>query len=278
MTVLQSILLAVVEGVTEFLPISSTAHLVLTTRLLGIAQSDFVKSFEIIIQLGAILAVVCLYFKELSKNTRLWYRTILAFLPSAIIGFFLYDFIKKQLLGNELVTALALIAGGLVFMASDRLLINNNKTSDTEPTLNNLRLSPPSVSSSKGHISELSSVRLLAIGLIQSLAVIPGVSRSAASIFGGLLVGLTKTEATKFSFFLAIPTMLGATTLDLYKSQLNFSGQELVLLLIGFAGSYVTALFTIDLFIKFVQKHSFMPFGIYRIALGLFWLFAILKV
>lgn len=302
MTIVQTLILAVVEGLTEFLPISSTAHLVLTSQILNVQQTDFVKSFEVIIQLGAILAVVALYFKELVKNTQLWYKTILAFLPSAVVGFLLYDFIKEKLIGNSLVTALALIVGGLVFTLIDKFLptlkVKNSKlptptkvqdlaTPDTANQQNqpnvyhelhksriydNPKFFPPVIDKSKISISELSPKKLLAIGLFQSLAVVPGVSRSAASIFGGLLMGLSKHEATKFSFFLAIPTMLAATSLDLYKSDFNFSQQESLLLVTGFIGSFLTALFAVKLFISFVQKHSFLPFGVYRILVGLAWL------
>ncbi len=306
MNFIESIVLSVVEGITEFLPISSTAHLILTSQILGVSQTDFVKSFEVIIQLGAILAVVALYFKELSRNTQLWYKTILAFLPSAIIGFFLYDFIKERLIGNGLVTTLALILGGLVFTVIDKLVDKTNRsdkyttnatnqniglsdphvptTSHYENGIPNIyngnhakkysnpRLIPPTITPAKELFKNLSVPRLLVIGVFQSLAVVPGVSRSAASIFGGLLMGLNKTEAIKFSFFLAIPTMLAATSLDLYKSNFNFSSQEVVLLIIGFVGSFITALFAVKLFINFVQKHSFLPFGIYRIVLGLAWL------
>lgn len=302
MNIFQTIILSVVEGLTEFLPISSTAHLVLTSELLHIQQTEFVKSFEVIIQLGAILAVVALYFKELAKNIQLWYKTILAFLPSAIVGFILYDFIKGRLIGNGLVTALALIIGGLVFTLIDRFL-PNLRTKDHSSSVpsrkrdpsslesvdpqsqpdnyqelhknrfyDNPKFFPPVIDDSKTSISNLSPKKLVVIGLFQSLAVVPGLSRSAASIFGGLLTGLNKKEATKFSFFLAIPTMLAATTLDLYKSNFNFSQQELLLLATGFIGSFITALFAVKLFISFVQKHSFLPFGVYRILIGLAWL------
>lgn len=257
MTVIQTFILSIVEGLTEFLPVSSTAHLVLASQILGVAQTDFVKSFEVIIQLGAILAVIALYFKELIENVRLWFKIILAFLPSVILGFLLYDFIKARLLGNGFVTASALIIGGIVFILIDRFQKNKMRCV-------NLR--------------DVSPTRLLAIGLSQSLAMIPGVSRSAASIFSGMLAGLNKTDAVKFSFFLAIPTMLAATTLDLYKSSFNFSHNEITLLSIGFIGAFITALVAIKSFIKFVQKYTFLPFGIYRIAVGLFWLFAIIKI
>jgi undecaprenyl-diphosphatase len=260
MTVIQTLILSVVEGLTEFLPVSSTAHLVLASQLLQVAQTDFVKSFEVIIQLGAILAVVALYFKELLKNVRLWFKIILAFLPSAVIGFFLYDFIKERLIGNGIVTALALIIGGVVFTLIDRNKPSALINSDRQVSLKDL---PP--------------VKLLAIGLAQCLAMIPGVSRSAASIFGGVLAGLNKNDAVKFSFFLAIPTMLAATALDLYKSNFSFSQYEMLLLALGFVGAFLTALVAIKSFIKFVQKYTFLPFGLYRIAVGLFWLFAIIK-
>ncbi|MBU0649674.1 undecaprenyl-diphosphate phosphatase [Patescibacteria group bacterium] len=278
MTLFYALILSIVEGLTEFLPVSSTAHLVLATQLLNIPQTDFVKSFEIIIQLGAILAVVVLYFNELRKDTAVWYKTILAFLPAAILGFFLYDFIKERLLGNGMVTALSLILGGVIFTIIDRFTSKNQPVVAAQvPQLNNPRYFTPNAKSTSSNISDLTPVRLLIIGLCQSLAMVPGVSRSAASIFGGLLMGLNKTAAVKFSFFLAIPTMLAATTLDLYKSQLNFSPTEITLLCFGFLGSFIAALLAIKSFLKVVQKYSFLPFGIYRIALGIFWLFVILK-
>ncbi len=305
MTILQTIILAVVEGLTEFLPISSTAHLVLASELLQIQQTDFVKSFEIMIQLGAILAVVTLYFKELAKNTQLWHKAILAFLPSALVGLFLYDLIKEKLIGNGFVTALALIIGGLVFTLIDKFLPNLKTKSyrlsipnrernlsspesigpQSQPDVyqelhesmiyDNPKYFLPTIGRSKSSIDDLPAKKLLAIGLFQSFAVIPGVSRSAASIFGGLLMGLNRNEATRFSFFLAIPTMLAATTLDLYKSDFNFSQQEFLLLSVGFIGSFITALLAVKLFVSFVQKHSFLPFGIYRIIVGLAWLLLI---
>ena len=240
---------------------SSTAHLVLASQILGVAQTDFIKSFEVIIQLGAILAVVALYFKELIKNVRLWFKIVLAFLPSAILGFLLYDSIKARLLGNGIITALALIIGGAIFILIDKVKAIPQNNPNRYVDLDNI-----------------SPVKLVAIGLAQSLAMIPGVSRSAASIFGGMLAGLNKNDAVKFSFFLAIPTMFAATTLGLYKSQLNFSQNEATLLLVGFVGSFVTALFAVKSFIKFVQKYTFLPFGLYRIAVGLFWFFAIIKI
>jgi undecaprenyl-diphosphatase len=261
MALSQAVILAIVEGLTEFLPVSSTAHLVLAAQLLSVPQTAFVKSFEVIIQLGAILAVVVLYTKELSRNVRLWRSIFLAFVPSAVVGFVLYDFIKAQLLGNGLITALALIIGGGVFIGIDKLF------------------RPPQPGTGRSvTLVTLSPLRLLAIGLAQSLAVVPGVSRSAASIVGGMLVGLPKTEAVKFSFFLAIPTMLAATTLDLYKSHFSFTQSEQTVLVVGFVGSFTVALVAIKSFVKIVQHYSFVPFGVYRIAVGLWWLFGIIRL
>lgn len=260
MNYLHATVLSVVEGLTEFLPVSSTAHLVLASNIFNLTQTNFLKSFEIIIQLGAILAVVVVYLKELIGNPKLWLKIILAFLPSAVVGFFLYDFIKEWLLGDALVTALALIVGGIAFMVVDKLLARTNRPD------------------SALDVANLSPKRLLTIGLFQCLAMIPGVSRSAASIFGGMLTGLSRAQAAKFSFFLAVPTMLAATSLDLYKSGLAFSTSELILLAIGFTGAFVTALLAIKVFISFVQKHTFFPFGVYRIVIGLIWLFVILVI
>jgi undecaprenyl-diphosphatase len=254
MTIIQAIILSIVEGLTEFLPISSTAHLVLVSKILKISQTDFVKSFEIIVQLGAILAVIVMYFKELVTNYRLWYKVILAFLPSVFVGFFLFDLIKDRLIGNGLITAVMLVVGGLVFIFIDKIITFKNTYLVT--------------------IDTLRSKQLLSIGLFQCVAMVPGVSRAAASIFGGLIVGLNKNEATKFSFFLAVPTMLAATTLDLFKSSVVFTQHDMLLLSVGLAGSFFTALLAIKSLIKFVQKHTFLPFGVYRIVIGLLWLFS----
>lgn len=280
MTISDSLILSIVEGLTEFLPISSTAHMVLASQILQISQTPFVKSFEIIIQLGAILAVIFLYFKELIKSISLWPKIILAFLPSTIIGLLFYDFVKEKLIGNGFVTAIALIVGGLIFIVLDRLITRNSlETSKTAEQMNNPRIFIPGKSHTSPHtVASLSPVKLIIIGLFQCIAMVPGVSRAAATIFGGLIAGLNKEEATKFSFFLAIPTMLAATTLDIYKSGAGFTNSELLLLGIGLVTSFFTALAAIKFFISFVQRHSFIPFGIYRIIIGIVWIFAILKI
>ncbi len=255
--------MSIVEGITEFIPVSSTAHLVLASKLMGISQTGFVKSFEIAIQLGAILAVVVLYFKDLIANYRVWPKIVLAFIPTAALGFIFYGFVKSILIGNSVVTSTALIIGGLVFILIEKLYTNQTEAQDG--TSGNFFQ----------ELAKLPSRSLLGIGVMQSVSMVPGVSRSAASIAGGMLVGLTKQTATKFSFILAIPTMLAATSLDLYKSGFMFSPNEATILTAGFLGSFIFALLAVKTFISYLQKHSFVPFGIYRIAIGLLWLFVL---
>lgn len=253
MSIFHSIILAVVEGITEFLPISSTGHLILTSNLLGINQTDFVKSFEIIIQLGAILAVIYLYLPSFLSHRNLWPKLVAAFLPAAIIGFTLFKFIKGFLLGNTLVTLLSLFIGGLLLIILE--LIHREKEHHLD------------------EVSQLDYRQAVTIGIFQSFSIIPGVSRSATTIVGGLLVGLKRRAAVEFSFLLAVPTMLAATTLDLYQSQFSFTPDQLTAIAIGFIVSFITAVFSIKFLISFVKKHTFIPFGIYRIALSiLYWL------
>ncbi len=256
MDILQVLILSAVEGITEFLPISSTGHLVLTSELLRISQTDFVKSFEVIIQLGAILAVVALYWKKLIQSKALWLRLIAAFIPTAVIGFAFYSFIKHVLLGNPMVTLWALFLGGIALIVIEKLYKEQPHHVDT--------------------VEKLSIKKAVVIGFIQSLSMIPGVSRAAATIFGGLFMGLKREAAVEFSFLLAIPTMAAATGLDLIKSNFSFSANEWMLLGVGFVGAFVTAIFAIKFLVRYVQHHSFIAFGIYRIILALiFWLFMI---
>lgn len=252
------IILSIVEGLSEFLPISSTGHLVLASDLLGIPQTEFIKSFEIIIQLGAILAIVVLYAKTLLTNKDVWLRILTAFLPTAVVGLTLYRFIKDFLIGNTLVTLSALFLGGIALIALE--LVYKEKKSHTDK------------------IEDLRLKQSFLIGLIQSLSIIPGVSRAAATIVGGMFLGLKRTTAVEFSFLLAIPTMAAATGLDLIKSEFAFSPEELVLLLVGFAGSFLVAIFAVKFLLKFIQNNTFIPFGIYRIILAiLFWFFIIAR-
>ncbi len=253
MDFLQAIILSVVEGISEFLPISSTGHLVLASQLLHVAQTDFVKSFEVIIQLGAILAVVVLYGKRLVENKKLWPKILAAFIPTAIIGFALYKLIKHFLLGNTAVTLWALLIGGIVLLFIEKFY----------------REQPHHLEKAEN----LTYKKAMLIGLIQAISVIPGVSRSAATILGGLFVGLKRKTAVEFSFFLAIPTMAAATGLDLAKSSFRFTSQEWGVLAVGFVGAFLTALLAVKYFLRYIEHHSFVAFGVYRIVLAImFWL------
>ncbi len=252
----QAIIFSIVEGITEFLPISSTGHLVLTAKLLNIPQTEFVKSFEIIIQLGAILAVVFLYWKTIWNNKKVWKPVILAFIPTAVIGLALYKIIKNVLLGNEAVTLYALLIGGVALIIIEYMF--KGKDGNT------------------GKIEDISPKNAIIIGLFQSLSIIPGVSRAAATIIGAMLLKTKRKTAVEFSFLLAIPTMAAATGLDLLKSNFSFSAQEYSVLAVGFIGSFIVAGLAIKFFLKFIQNHTFIPFGIYRIILSLlFFLFLV---
>lgn len=254
MDILQSIILAIVEGITEFLPISSTGHLVLVSELLKIPQTEFVKSFEVIIQLGAILAIVLIYFNRLLKSRKLWPIITLAFIPTAIVGFTLYPLIKGVLLGNTQVTLWALFLGGIALIVWEKFY----------------KEQPHHLA----EVEKLSYKKALLVGVFQSLSVIPGVSRAASTIIGGLTVGLTRKAAVEMSFFLAIPTMVAATGLDLIRSEFSFSSNEWMLLAVGFIGAFITALFAVKFFLKYIANHTFVGFGIYRIVLAImFWVF-----
>lgn len=248
MDLFDAIILSIIEGLTEFLPISSTGHLVLATHLLNIPQTSFVKSFEVSIQLGAILAVVILYFKTLTTNKTLWPKLLTAFLPTAMLGLIFYQIVKNLLIGNLAVTLIALFLGGVILILFERFFKEQERISKFE---------------------DMNLKQAFMIGLFQSISMIPGVSRAAASIIGGMLIGLKRKPAVEFSFLLAIPTMFAATSLDLYKSGFNFTYSEWGLLGLGFTGSFLTAILAIKFFLRFIQDHSFLLFGIYRILLAL---------
>jgi undecaprenyl-diphosphatase len=252
MTFFDAIILGIVEGFTEFLPISSTAHLILTAKLLGLETSEFLKSFEIVIQLGAITAVVFLYWKLLVSKWDLNKKIITAFIPTAVVGLIFYSFIKGVLFENPLVSIYALIIGGVVLIAFE--IFHKEKDEAV------------------GELEDINYRQAFSIGLFQSVAVIPGVSRAAATILGGMLVGIKRKTIVEFSFLLAIPTMAAATGLDLLKSAGSFSNADFTSLGVGFFISFVTAIVSIKLLIKFIQSHSFISFGVYRIILGLVFL------
>jgi undecaprenyl-diphosphatase len=256
MDIFQAILLGIVEGITEFLPVSSTGHLILAGKMLGVPDSDFQKSFEIIIQLGAILSVVVLYWRALLVSFETQKKIAAAFLPTAVVGLVLYKIIKTYLLGNAGVVVVTLFVGGI-------LIIIFEKWHAKQPKENLI-----------DDISGVSYKQAAIIGLCQSAAVIPGVSRSAATILGGLGLGIKRETIVEFSFLLAVPTMLAATALDLLKNASAFSSSDTTLLAVGFLTSFVVALAVIKGFIGFVQKYTFVSFGVYRIiAAALFWFF-----
>jgi undecaprenyl-diphosphatase len=252
MTFFDAIILGIVEGFTEFLPISSTAHLILTAKLLGLQTSEFLKSFEIVIQLGAIMAVVFLYWKLLVSKWDLNKKIITAFIPTAVVGLIFYSFIKGVLFENHLVSIYALIIGGVVLIIFE--IFHKEKDEAV------------------GELEDINYRQAFSIGLFQSVAIIPGVSRAAATILGGMLVGIKRKTIVEFSFLLAIPTMAAATGLDLLKSASVFSSADFINLGVGFLISFVTAIVSIKLLIKFIQSHSFISFGVYRIILGLVFL------
>ena len=253
MSTFHAFILGIVEGISEFLPISSTGHLILTSRILGIIQTEFVKTFEIAIQLGAILSVVVLYWKRFLLNIEALKRICVAFLPTAVIGLILYKIVKKFLLGNSSVVVWSLFLGGLFLIVFE--LFHREKKD--------------SVSA----IESISYKQAALIGVFQALAVIPGVSRSAATIIGGLILGLRRDTIVEFSFLLAVPTMLAATILDLCKSANAFTKDQFTLLGIGFITSFVVAIFAIKFLIGYIKRHNFIPFGIYRIIIALSFLF-----
>jgi len=260
MDLIHAIILGIVEGLTEFLPVSSTGHLILASDLLGIAQTDFVKSFEVVIQLGAILAVVALYFRRLLTDRETLKRVAVAFLPTAFVGLALYRFIKRMF-DSPMTVVITLFVGGIIIILFERWLKGRK------------------VALLETGSSEMTYKQALLIGLFQSIAVIPGVSRSGATIIGGLSLGLSRTAITEFSFLLAVPVMAAATGLDLLKSAGSFSSADLPVLGIGFLVSFVVALFAVKTFLRFVKTHSFTGFGIYRIvAAAAFLLFVTLRV
>jgi len=247
MEIWQAIVLAIVEGITEFLPVSSTGHMIIVSSFMGIASDSFVKLFTIAIQFGAILSVIVLYWKRFFQSFEFYFKIFLAFIPAAIIGFLLNDFIDA-LLERVDVVAYMLIAGGIFFLWVDKIF----KQNETQPK----------------DSTYLSSFK---IGLFQLLALIPGVSRSAATIIGGLTQGLNKKNAAEFSFFLAVPTMFAATSYKLFsywKNSGTFGDNEISILLMGNIVAFIVAMLAIKSFIAYLTKHGFKVFGYYRIILG----------
>lgn len=248
MNVWHAIILAIIEGLTEYLPISSTGHMIIGSAFMGIASDEFVKMFTVAIQFGAILSVLVLYWKKFLQSVDFYIKLFIAFLPAAVFGLLLSDYIDA-LLDNAWVVGINLILGGIVLLFVDRIFANN-EVADEEQTM--------------------SKRKALFIGFFQVIAMIPGVSRSAATIIGGLSQKLNRKNAAEFSFFLAVPTMLAATGYKMLKYQLEFgfSSSDIGILALGNVIAFIVALLAIKGFIGFLTKYGFKFFGYYRIIAG----------
>ncbi len=246
MDIFEAIVLAIIEGITEYLPVSSTGHMIITSSFFGIAQEDFTKLFTIVIQLGTILSVVVLYFKRFFQSIDFYYKLLIAFIPAVVLGLLFSDLIDA-LLESPLIVAISLVIGGFILLKVDDWFGNSENT-------------------------EISYTTAFKIGLFQCLAMIPGVSRSGASIVGGMTQKLSRTAAAEFSFFLALPTMLGATlkkSYDYYDAGFTLTSEQINLLIIGNVDGFIVALFAIKTFIGYLSKHGFKIFGYYRIIVGI---------
>ena len=250
MNTIQAIILAIIEGLTEFLPVSSTGHMIIASSFFGIAQDDFTKLFTIVIQLGAILSVVVLYFKRFFQTFDFYFKLLVAFIPAVVLGLLLSDFIDG-LLENPVTVAISLVIGGLILLKVDDWFAPTEEKQSTD---------------------EISYRTAFKIGMFQCLAMIPGVSRSGASIVGGMSQKLSRKTAAEFSFFLAVPTMLGATVkkcYDYYKDGFVLSSEQVSLLVIGNVVAFIVALLAIKSFIGYLNRNGFKIFGYYRIVAGL---------
>ncbi len=252
MSLFESLILGMVEGVTEFLPISSTGHLILASTLMGIKQGQFQKTFEISIQLGAILAVVIVYFERLKRDLALWKRLSVAFFPTAVIGLAFHRFVEQHLF-SPVTVSLALIVWGIVFIVVETMYKEKDHI-----------ISDP---------DQLSYWKAFLIGIFQSFAIIPGTSRSGSTIVGGIVLGMSRKASTEFSFLLAIPTMFAATGFELFKNFSTVEAENLTALVVGFITAFVFAYFSVKWLLSFVKSHSFIPFGFYRIFVGLIFIY-----
>lgn len=249
MNYLQALILAVIEGLTEFLPVSSTGHMIIASSFMGIASEPFVKLFTIIIQLGAILSVIVLYFKRFFQSFNFYLKLVAAFIPAAVFGYLLSDKIDSML-ESPLTVAISLVIGGVILLFVDRWFSN------------------PTISEEK-EITYLTAVK---IGFFQCLAMIPGTSRSGASIVGGMSLKLSRKVAAEFSFFLAVPTMFAATAkklLDFYKEGHTITTEQVQILALGNIVAFIVALLAIKSFIGYLNKNGFKMFGWYRIVAGI---------
>lgn len=246
MTATEAVILAIVEGITEFLPISSTGHMILVSSMMGNSTDHFVKMFTVAIQFGAILSVIALYWKRFFQTIGFYFKLFVAFIPAAVIGFLFNDQIDAML-ESALVVAIALLLGGIVLLFIDRWMIQEEKSND-----------------------EVTYTKAFVIGVFQIIAMIPGVSRSAATIIGGLQQKLSRKAAAEFSFFLAVPTMFAATVYKMYKyhDEVGFRMEDVSILVVGNMVAFIVALIAIKGFIAYLTKHGFRMFGWYRILVG----------
>lgn len=249
MTILHALILGLVEGITEFIPVSSTGHLILTSHLLGVPQTDFLKTFEIVIQSGALCAVLWFFVMKLWKEPGYIKKLIVAFLPTALVGFFLYPLVKEWL-GNPWIVVWSLILGGIALIVVEWYVHarEHRRLASTAP---------------------MTTRESFIVGCAQVLAFIPGVSRSGATIVGGLLLNIPRALIVEFSFLLAVPTILAASGLDLLKSNVVWDSQSLILCAVGFVTAFVSALVVMKWFVRYVSNHSFTLFGIYRIVIAI---------
>ena len=248
MDILQAIIIGIIEGFTEFLPISSTGHMIVAGKFLGIEQSAVVSAYEVIIQFAAILAVMLLYREKINfKEITLWSKIVGAFFPLAIIGFILKDWIKEFF--NVETVAYMFIIGGIVFIIVEYFHKDEAKSSQ--------------------EIEEVTWKQAMSIGFAQVLSLVPGTSRAGSTIIGGMLSGVSRKASTEFSFLLAIPVMMAVSGYDLLKHYNDFVGADITAFLIGFVVAFVVAYATIKLFIVFLQRFTFVAFGIYRIIFGI---------
>lgn len=251
MNYIQSVIIAIIEGLTEFLPISSTGHMILASAAMKIHDDEFTKTFEIAIQLGAILAIAIMYMKRFLRGINIYLKLIVAFIPTAIVGFLAYDFIKTYLF-NPMVVSISLIIGGIILIIIDKK-VENRKSEIKE-------------------VEDIPYKNAFYIGLIQCLSMIPGTSRAAATIIGGVFNRFDKKQATEFSFLLAVPTMFAAGGYDLLKTPIDFTREEIIMLISGLFFAFVSAWVAVKIFLRIVEKYGFQYFGYYRIALGIIFL------
>jgi undecaprenyl-diphosphatase len=251
MSYIQAIIIAIIEGLTEFLPVSSTGHMILADSLMAIQDKEFAKTFEIVIQLGAIMAVLLIYIKRFFVGLDIYMKLFVAFLPTGIIGILAYKTIKHYLF-NPFTVSISLIVGGAVLILLDKW--SEQKKSEYK------------------EIEDITYKGAVKIGLIQCVSMVPGVSRAAATIFGGVFSGFDRKQAAEFSFLLAIPTMFAASGYDLLKEKDNIHSDDITILLLGAFVAFLVAIVAVKGFIAFLNKYGFKHFGYYRIVLGVLFL------